>query len=143
MNYIYLNINQAEENRIIITRNHKLVDFEQELQGEENQKGNIHTGVVTNVEPSLEAAFVDFGENKNGLLPFREIPPNAFGVSKDGIAPGDKLLVQIKKDNIGDKGAGLTGIYFSCRQLSGAAALSSGRAGRFRQCQQQRPARNE
>lgn len=109
MNNIYLNIRQAEENRVIVTRNSTLVDFEQEFQGEGNKKGNIYKGVVSNIEPSLEAVFVDFGESKNGLLPLREIPPNAPGVSEGGIAAGDQILVQVKKDNVGDKGAGLTG----------------------------------
>ncbi|MCH9705239.1 MAG: Rne/Rng family ribonuclease, partial [Proteobacteria bacterium] len=108
MKNIYLNIKQPEESRIIVARDDTLIDFEQEFQGEENKRGNIYKGTVTNLEPSLEAVFVNFGEDKNGFLPMRQIPKNMPGVSPGGIAVGDKLLVQIKKDNIGDKGAGLT-----------------------------------
>ena len=109
MNHIYLNIKEAEESRIIVVRNNRLNHYEHEMTGAATGRGNIYKGVVVNIEPSLEAVFLDIGENKNAMLPLREIPPNAIGVSEGGVAVGDELLVQIKKDNVGSKGAGLTG----------------------------------
>ena len=106
MKQIYICTQQAEENRVIIVHNGKVVGYEQERLGEENRKGNIYKGVVSLVEAGLDAAFVDIGEHKNGLLPLREIPPDVFGRP---VKEGDQILVQIKKDHTGDKGAGLTG----------------------------------
>ena len=118
MSQIYINTKQSEENRVIIAENNKLISYEQEAVGSENKKGDIYKGVITRLEEGLEAAFVDIGEEKNGFLPYKEIPPGAMGVSEGGLREGDNVLVQIKKDHVGDKGAGLTayitlaGCYF-------------------------------
>ncbi len=109
MNQIYINTKESEENRVIVVNNGKLIGYEQERVGEENRKGNIYKGIVTLVEGSLNAVFVDIGEEKKGLLPIREIPAAAIEGGVDNIKKGDCLLVQIKKDHMGDKGPGLTG----------------------------------
>ena len=103
-NCIYVNTRQSEESRIIVVdEKSKLYGFEQEIAGQENIKGDIYKGVVSSVETSLEAAFVDLGIGKNGFLPIREIS-RSYGK----VSPGDSVLVQVKKDHSGDKGAGLT-----------------------------------
>ncbi|MDM5148081.1 Rne/Rng family ribonuclease [Candidatus Persebacteraceae bacterium Df01] len=110
MKQIYINTRQAEENRIIITEKGKLTGFEQDIAGSENKKGDIYKGVVTRVEESLDAVFVDFGEEKEGFLPFKHIAPNLLGASggKNKVVEGDSILVQIKKDHVSGKGSGLT-----------------------------------
>ena len=104
MSQIYINTRQNEETRVIVVENGKLTGYEQELPGQENKKGNIYKGVVTRLQESLEAAFVDLGDEKNGFLPYRELPDGA-----GELKVGDSVLVQIKKDHVGGKGAGLTG----------------------------------
>ena len=123
MSRIYINTRQTEESRIIVVDdNNNLIAFEQELVGQENIKGDLYKGVVSKVEGSLEAVFVDLGIGKNGFLPFREVSP-VYG----NLSPGDSVLVQIKKDHAGSKGAGLT-TYVS---LAGSyLVLNTQRAGR-------------
>ncbi|MES2787870.1 MAG: Rne/Rng family ribonuclease, partial [Pseudomonadota bacterium] len=87
-----------------------------EIEGREQRKGNIYKAVVTRVEPSLEACFVDYGEDRHGFLPFKEISRSYFaqGVSasqariNDVIREGQELLVQVEKEERGNKGAALT-----------------------------------
>ncbi len=94
----------------------KLLDYEIEIEGREQRKGNIYKAVVTRVEPSLEACFVDYGEDRHGFLPFKEISRQYFaeGVSpsqariNDVIREGQELLVQVEKEERGNKGAALT-----------------------------------
>ncbi|MBC7916663.1 MAG: Rne/Rng family ribonuclease, partial [Rhodoferax sp.] len=86
------------------------------IEGREQRKGNIYKAVVTRVEPSLEACFVDYGEDRHGFLPFKEISKTYFqqGVSasnariQDAIREGQELLVQVEKEERGNKGAALT-----------------------------------
>lgn len=109
MGQIYISNRDSNEHRLIVVDNNELMAYEQEWAGKENKRGNIYMGVVTRLEPSLDAAFVDYGERRDGLLPLRQVPEGIPGVSPEGLQAGDALLVQIKKDNIGSKGAGLTG----------------------------------
>ncbi|WP_293660977.1 Rne/Rng family ribonuclease, partial [Rhodoferax sp. OV413] len=107
---------QAEERRLAIVDGQKLLDYEIEIEGREQRKGNIYKAVVTRVEPSLEACFVDYGEERHGFLPFKEISKQYFqqGVSasnariQDAIREGQELLVQVEKEERGNKGAALT-----------------------------------
>ncbi len=110
MRTIYINTRQSEEHRIVIAQSGKLTGFEQDIVGWENKKGDIYKGVVTRIEEGLDAAFVNFGESKNGFLPLKHIAADLPGASggQYRVAEGDSILVQIKKDHVGDKGAGLT-----------------------------------
>ena len=116
MKRMLINATQQEERRLAIVDGQKLLDFETEIEGREQRKGNIYKAVVTRVEPSLEACFVDYGEDRHGFLPFKEISKNYFreGVEaksariQDAIKEGDALLVQVEKEERGNKGAALT-----------------------------------
>ena len=116
MKRMLINATQSEERRLAIVEGQKLLDFETEIEGREQRKGNIYKAVVTRVEPSLEACFVDYGEDRHGFLPFKEISRNYFreGVDvrtariQDAIKDGDQLLVQVEKEERGNKGAALT-----------------------------------
>src|SRR5512134_2873739 len=116
MKRMLINATQPEERRLAIVDGQKLLDFETEIEGREQRKGNIYKAVVTRVEPSLEACFVDYGEDRHGFLPFKEIAKEYFkpGASvrdakiQDVIANGQELLVQVEKEERGNKGAALT-----------------------------------
>ncbi len=116
MKRMLINATQAEERRLAIVDGQKLLDYEIEIEGREQRKGNIYKAVVTRVEPSLEACFVDYGEDRHGFLPFKEISRQYFkeGVSvsqariQDVIREGQELLVQVEKEERGNKGAALT-----------------------------------
>ncbi len=116
MKRMLINATQAEERRLAIVDGQKLLDYEIEIEGREQRKGNIYMAVVTRVEPSLEACFVDYGEDRHGFLPFKEISRQYFaaGVSpnqariQDAIREGQSLLVQVEKEERGNKGAALT-----------------------------------
>ncbi len=116
MKRMLINATQAEERRLAIVDGQKLLDYEIEIEGREQRKGNIYKAVVTRVEPSLEACFVDYGEERHGFLPFKEISKQFFqaGVSagnariQDAIREGQELLVQVEKEERGNKGAALT-----------------------------------
>ena len=116
MKRMLINATQPEERRLAIVDGQKLVDFENEIEGREQRKGNIYKAVVTRVEPSLEACFVDYGEDRHGFLPFKEISRNYFREGtdvrtariQDAIKDGDSLLVQVEKEERGNKGAALT-----------------------------------
>ncbi len=116
MKRMLINATQPEERRLAIVDGQKLMDFETEIEGREQRKGNIYKAVVTRVEPSLEACFVDYGEDRHGFLPFKEISKNYFREGtdartariQDAIRDGDNLLVQVEKEERGNKGAALT-----------------------------------
>ncbi|HXD41122.1 MAG TPA: Rne/Rng family ribonuclease [Ramlibacter sp.] len=116
MKRMLINATQAEERRLAIVDGQKLLDYEIEIEGREQRKGNIYKAVVTRVEPSLEACFVDYGEDRHGFLPFKEISKTYFAqgvpVSQarinDAIKEGQELLVQVEKEERGNKGAALT-----------------------------------
>ncbi len=116
MKRMLINATQPEERRLAIVDGQKLLDYEIEIEGREQRKGNIYKAVVTRVEPSLEACFVDYGEERHGFLPFKEISRQYFaeGVSvsqariNDVIKEGQELLIQVEKEERGNKGAALT-----------------------------------
>ena len=116
MKRMLINATQPEERRLAIVDGQKLLDYETEIEGREQRKGNIYKAVVTRVEPSLEACFVDYGEDRHGFLPFKEISRQYFAdgvpVSQarinDVIREGQELLVQVEKEERGNKGAALT-----------------------------------
>ncbi len=116
MKRMLINATQTEERRLAIVDGQKLLDYEIEIEGREQRKGNIYLAIVTRVEPSLEACFVDYGEDRHGFLPFKEISKMYFaaGVSpsqariQDAIKEGQQLLVQVEKEERGNKGAALT-----------------------------------
>lgn len=116
MKRMLINATQQEERRLAIVDGQKLLDFETEIEGREQRKGNIYKAVVTRVEPSLEACFVDYGEDRHGFLPFKEISRSYFRDGADVrtakigdvIREGQELLVQVEKEERGNKGAALT-----------------------------------
>jgi len=116
MKRMLINATQSEERRLAIVDGQKLLDYEIEIEGREQRKGNIYKAVVTRVEPSLEACFVDYGEDRHGFLPFKEISKQYFaeGVSpsqariNEVIREGQELIVQVEKEERGNKGAALT-----------------------------------
>ena len=116
MKRMLFNATQAEELRVAIVEGQKLIDLDIESAAKEQRKSNIYKGVITRVEPSLEAAFVDYGTERHGFLPFKEVARQYFkpGVDvgrariQDAISEGDELIVQVEKDERGNKGAALT-----------------------------------
>jgi ribonuclease E len=116
MKRMLFNATQAEELRVAIVDGQKLVDLDIETAGKEQRKGNIYKGVVTRVEPSLEAAFVDYGSERHGFLPFKEVSRSYFlsdvdparARIQDVMREGQELIVQVDKDERGSKGAALT-----------------------------------
>jgi ribonuclease E len=111
MKRMLFNATQAEELRVAIVDGQKLVDLDIESASKEQRKGNIYKGVITRVEPSLEAAFVDYGCERHGFLPFKEISRACLpggGRVPENLKEGLELLVQVEKDERGNKGAALT-----------------------------------
>ncbi len=114
MKRMLFNATQAEELRVAIVDGQKLIDLDIESASKEQRKSNIYKGVITRVEPSLEACFVDYGTERNGFLPFKEIARAVLGEGDgskkvaDAIKVGQELLVQVEKDERGNKGAALT-----------------------------------
>ncbi|HET8609384.1 MAG TPA: Rne/Rng family ribonuclease, partial [Burkholderiales bacterium] len=116
MKRMLFNATQAEELRVAIVDGQKLIDLDIESASKEQRKSNIYKGVVTRIEPSLEAAFVDYGSERHGFLPFKEVVRSYFkpGVDvgrariQDALSEGQELIVQVEKDERGNKGAALT-----------------------------------
>ena len=117
MKRMLFNATQTEELRVAIVDGQKLIDLDIETAGKEQRKSNIYKGVITRIEPSLEAAFVDYGNDRHGFLPFKEVSRSFFQnpdadparVSiKEALREGQELIVQVDKDERGNKGAALT-----------------------------------
>jgi ribonuclease E len=116
MKRMLFNATQAEELRVAIVDGQKLIDLDIETAGKEQRKGNIYKGVITRVEPSLEAAFVDYGSDRHGFLPFKEVSRSYFLSDVDParariqevMREGQEMIVQVDKDERGNKGAALT-----------------------------------
>src|SRR3981081_3360045 len=115
MKRMLFNATQAEELRVAIVDGQKLIDLDIESASKEQRKSNIYKAVITRVEPSLEACFVDYGADRNGFLPFKEISRDYLregegGKSRiqDQLKDGQELIVQVDKDERGNKGAALT-----------------------------------
>ncbi|MBM2883520.1 Rne/Rng family ribonuclease [Chromobacterium phragmitis] len=115
MKRMLFNATQAEELRVAIVDGQKLVDLDIETVGKEQRKGNIYKGVITRIEPSLEACFVDYGTERHGFLPFKEVSRSYFQGYEGGrpriqdvLREGMEVVVQVEKDERGNKGAALT-----------------------------------
>jgi ribonuclease E len=119
MKRMLFNATHSEELRVAIVDGQKLLDLDIESSSNAQRKGNIYQARVTRVEPSLEAAFVDYGAERQGFLPLKEISrshfrnfspatPMAQVKIKDVIEEGQEILVQVEKDERGTKGAALT-----------------------------------
>jgi ribonuclease E len=111
-----INATQAEELRMAMVDGQRLYDLNIEGPASERKKANIYKGKITRIEPSLEAAFVDYGADRHGFLPLKEISPEYFIKSvesgkpniKDVLKEGQDIVVQIDKEERGNKGAALT-----------------------------------
>ena len=116
MKRMLFNATQQEELRVAIVDGQKLVDLDIESASREQRKSNIYKGIITRIEPSLEAAFVDYGEERHGFLPFKEVARNYFKSDvdvgrariQDALREGQEVIVQVEKDERGTKGAALT-----------------------------------
>ena len=115
MKRMLFNATQAEELRVAIVDGQNLLDLDIETLGKEQRKGNIYKGVITRIEPSLEACFVDYGTDRHGFLPFKEVSRSYFQDYEGGRAriqevlkEGMQVIVQVEKDERGNKGAALT-----------------------------------
>ena len=115
MKRMLFNATQAEELRVAIVDGQNLVDLEIETLGKEQRKGNVYKGIITRIEPSLEACFVDYGTDRHGFLPFKEVSRSYFQGYEGGRAriqdvlkEGQEVIVQVEKDERGNKGAALT-----------------------------------
>jgi len=115
MKRMLFNATQSEELRVAIVDGQKLIDLDIEHAGKEQRKSNIYKGVITRIEPSLEAAFVDYGQDRHGFLPFKEVARSYYKEGadsrariQDALKEGQELIVQVDKDERGNKGAALT-----------------------------------
>ncbi len=116
MKRMLFNATQQEELRVAIVDGQKLIDIDIESAGREQRKSNIYKGVITRIEPSLEACFVSYGEDRHGFLPFKEVARTYFreGVDvrtasvKEALREGQEIMVQVEKEERGNKGAALT-----------------------------------
>ncbi len=117
MKKMLINAAHPEELRVALVDGHKLYDLDIEHRSREQKKSNIYKGRVTRVEPSLEAAFVDFGAQRHGFLPLKEVSreyfrddahnPSRLSI-KDALYEGQQIVVQVEKEERGNKGAALT-----------------------------------
>ncbi|MDG2951811.1 ribonuclease E [Exercitatus varius] len=117
MKRMLINATQKEELRVALVDGQRLFDLDIESPGHEQKKANIYKGRITRVEPSLEAAFVDYGAERHGFLPLKEIAREYFPADyvyngrpniKDVIKEGQEVIVQVNKEERGNKGAALT-----------------------------------
>ncbi|SFT57367.1 RNAse E [Kosakonia arachidis] len=117
MKRMLINATQQEELRVALVDGQRLYDLDIESPGHEQKKANIYKGKITRIEPSLEAAFVDYGAERHGFLPLKEIAREYFPTNynahgrpniKDVLREGQEVIVQIDKEERGNKGAALT-----------------------------------
>ncbi|MGB0127641.1 MAG: Rne/Rng family ribonuclease, partial [Rhodocyclaceae bacterium] len=116
MKRMLFNATQAEELRVAIVDGQKLIDLDIESATKEQRKSNIYKAVITRIEPSLEACFVDYGAERHGFLPFKEVSRAYYKADveasrarvQDALQEGQELIVQVDKDERGNKGAALT-----------------------------------
>ncbi len=118
MKRMLINATQPEELRVALVDGQKLYDFDIEIPSKEQKKSNIYKGSITRIEPSLEAAFVNYGAERHGFLPFKEIAPAYLAVQGDEeisrrdiktlLKEGQEVVVQVEKEERGSKGAALT-----------------------------------
>ena len=118
MKRILVNATQEEELRVAMVDGQRLYDLDIEIPSKGQKKANIYKGFITRIEPSLEAAFVNYGADRHGFLPFKEISKSYFknggngstprSTIKDQIKEGQEVLVQVEREERGNKGAALT-----------------------------------
>ena len=117
MKRMLINATQKEELRVALVDGQRLFDLDIESPGHEQKKANIYKGKITRVEPSLEAAFVDYGAERHGFLPLKEIAREYFPADyvfqgrpniRDVLKEGQEVIVQVNKEERGNKGAALT-----------------------------------
>ena len=120
MKRMLINATQPEEVRVALVDGQRLYDLDIESTAREQKKSNIYKGRVVRIEPSLEAAFVDYGSERHGFLPFKEIARTLFKPEdpdkqrsgrlniKDAINEGQEFIIQVEKEERGNKGAALT-----------------------------------
>ena len=118
MRRMLINATQKEELRVALVDGQRLYDLDIELPGREQKKSNIYKGKITRIEPSLEAAFVDYGAERHGFLPLKEIAPSCYVRQpqdsnrrpniKEILKEGQQVVVQVDKEERGNKGAALT-----------------------------------
>ena len=117
MKRMLINATQQEELRVALVDGQSLYDLDIETPAKEQKKSNIYKGKITRVEPSLEAAFVNYGADRHGFLPLKEISRSYFkGQPEAGkrakiselVKEGQEILVQVEKEERGNKGAALT-----------------------------------
>jgi len=118
MKRILINATQAEELRVAMVDGQKLYDLDIEIPSREQKKSNIYKGKITRIEPSLEACFVDYGADRHGFLPFKEIARQYYSEKaleqsgkpniKEAVKVDQELIVQVEKEERGNKGAALT-----------------------------------
>jgi ribonuclease E len=118
MKRMLINTTQPEELRVAMVDGQKIYDLDIEVPSRGQKKSNVYKGKITRIEPSLEAAFIDYGGNRHGFLPLKEISRNYFSDSaknasgrlsiKDALTEGQELVVQVEKEERGNKGAALT-----------------------------------
>ena len=117
MKRMLINATHQEELRVAMVDGQRLYDLDIEIPGREQKKANIYKGRITRIEPSLEAAFVDYGAERHGFLPLKEISRDYFvSDEREGrryniktvLKEGQELIVQVDKEERGNKGAALT-----------------------------------
>ena len=118
MKRMLINATHAEEIRVALVDGQTLYDIDIESAGHEQKKSNVYKALITRIEPSLEAVFVNYGAERHGFLPFKEISRSYFDpaavddkgrpIIKDALKEGQELIVQVEKEERGNKGAALT-----------------------------------
>ncbi len=118
MKRMLVNATQEEELRVALVDGQRIYDLDIEIPSRESKKANVYKGRITRVEPSLEAAFVDYGAERHGFLPLKEISRDYFKPQEGGgegrpgmrelVSEGQELIVQVEKEERGNKGAALT-----------------------------------
>jgi len=116
MKRMLVNATQQEELRVALVDGQKLFDLSIEIPSKEQKKANIYKGRISRIEPSLEACFVDYGAERHGFLPLKEISKDYFrkgsdsgrGNMRDLLSEGQEVIVQVEKEERGNKGAALT-----------------------------------
>src|SRR6187401_1556057 len=116
MKRMLVNATQQEELRVALVDGQKLFDLSIEIPSKEQKKANIYKGRISRIEPSLEACFVDYGAERHGFLPLKEISKDYFRAKQDNnrnnmrdlLSEGQEVIVQVEKEERGNMGAALT-----------------------------------